>query len=287
MTRTCRDQDLSGREGEADVSEVRFQPVQPVRAYERIVEQVEEAVLRGDLLPGSRLPSERELMTQFSVSRSTVREALRVLESGGVVRSRPGDPHGPEVLPFSSGTLRKQMMRLAHVDGVTLAELVAFRMVLDGSANELAAALRTAEQLAEMEARLADMRAALDLGYEQFSEADVAFHEAVARASGNGLLQVCADVVRGVVLGLIADKIEHSPDSRSLMEESLHHHAEVFAAVRDGDGRQASRLARANLYDYYAGYLPEADRGALATLVDTPQVAAIPAPAAPDGRTAR
>lgn len=248
---------------------LRFQPVQPVRAYQRIVEQIEEAVLRGDLMPGSRLPSERDLMGQFSVSRSTVREALRVLESAGVVRSRPGDPHGPEVLPFSSGTLRKQMLRLAHVDGVTLAELISFRMVLDGSANHLAAAFRTPEQVAEMETCIAAMEAALDQGYERFSEADVAFHDAVARASGNSLLQVCSDVVRGVVLGLIADKIEHSPDSRSLMEESLHHHAEVFAAIRAGNGREASRLARANLYDYYAGYLDEPDRAALATLVDS------------------
>ena len=85
----------------------RFQPVQPVRAYQRIVEQVEEALARGDLRPGQRLPSERELVAQFEVSRSTVREALRVLESNGVVRSRPGDPNGPEVLPFSPAALRK------------------------------------------------------------------------------------------------------------------------------------------------------------------------------------
>lgn len=80
---------------------LQFQPVQPVRAYQRIVEQIEEALSRGDLVPGQRLPSERELVTQFAVSRSTVREALRVLESNGMVRSRPGDPNGPEILPFS------------------------------------------------------------------------------------------------------------------------------------------------------------------------------------------
>ena len=99
----------------------RFRPVQPVRAYERIVEQVEDALASGELRPGQRLPSERELVGQFEVSRSTVREALRVLESNGVVRSRPGDPNGPEVLPFSSGALRKQMVRLARVEEVGLA----------------------------------------------------------------------------------------------------------------------------------------------------------------------
>lgn len=248
--------------------EARFEPVQPVRAYQRIVEQVEDALARGELRPGQRLPSERELVTQFAVSRSTVREALRVLESNGVVRSRPGDPNGPEVLSPSSGALRKQMVHLARVDELRLAELVSFRMILDGSANQLAAQLHTPEQLADMEACLEAMRAAIRVSYEEFSRADVAFHESVARASRNPLLQVCNDVVRGVVLGLISDRITRSRNSRALMTRSLGHHAAVLDAVRAGDGRSAARLARQNLYDYYSGYVPEAERASLRALLD-------------------
>src|SRR3954465_3767531 len=121
--------------GGAMSESTRFRPVQPVRAYERIVEQVEDALASGELRPGQRLPSAREAVGQFEGGRSPVREALRVLESNGVVRSRPGDPNGPEVLPFSSGALRKQMVRLARVDEVGLAELLSFRMILDGSAT--------------------------------------------------------------------------------------------------------------------------------------------------------
>ena len=199
-----------------------------MRAYQRIVEQVEDALARGDLRPGQRLPSERELVGQFEVSRSTVREALRVLESNGVVRSRPGDPNGPEVLPFSSGALRKQMVRLARVDEVRLSELVSFRMILDGSATMLAARLRTAEQLAEMESAIEVMRAAIDIGYEEFSEADIAFHEAVARASRNSLIQVCNDVVRGVVL--VADLRQDlaRPQPAGADDGVAGHHAEVL-----------------------------------------------------------
>ena len=63
-------------------------------------------------------------MTQFGASRPTVREALRVLESNGIVRSRPGDPHGPEILPFSPHGLAKQMTRLTRVDQMSIADLV-------------------------------------------------------------------------------------------------------------------------------------------------------------------
>jgi GntR family transcriptional regulator, transcriptional repressor for pyruvate dehydrogenase complex len=245
----------------------RFTPVQPVRSYQRIVEQVEDALARGDLQPGHRLPSERELVTQFQVSRSTVREALRVLESNGIVRSRPGDRHGPEVLPFSSRALRKQMVRLAQVDEVGLAELVSFRMILDGSANMLAARLHTAEQLAEIESTIAAMEAAVDVGYEEFSRADFAFHEAVGRASRNTLIQLCNEVVREVVLSLISEKISRSRQRHSLMATSLEHHRQVLAAVRAGDGIAAARAARRSLYDYYAGYVPKADRESLRALL--------------------
>lgn len=245
----------------------RFEPVQPVRAYERIVQQIEDAILRGELRPGERLPSERDLVRQFSVSRSSVREALRVLQSNGMVRSRPGDPAGAEILPFSPATLQKSMTTLARLAELSLAELIQFRMLLDASANLLAARLRTPEQLAEMEAAMEVMRSAVAEDYEEFSRADVAFHDAVARASGNRLLQVCNQVVRSVVLTLIAEKIAHSPDRVELMRTSVGHHAAVLRAVRAGDGVAAARLARQSLYDYYAGYVPAGERKFLRALL--------------------
>ena len=245
-----------------------FQPVRPVRLYERIVEQIEAMLASGQLQPGHRLPSERELVVQFGASRSTVREALRVLQSNGVVRSRPGDPNGPEVLPFSSGGLEKQLTRLARLSELPLSELIGSRMILDAAANRLAARLRTTPELRDMEARHQAMRDAVEVGYEAFSEADVAFHEAVARASRNAMIQVCNAVVRDVVLGLISTKIARSGNGQALMLESLEHHAEVLDAIRAGDGDRAARDSSRSLYDYYAGYLTQAEGEPLLALLD-------------------
>ncbi|GAA0944696.1 FadR/GntR family transcriptional regulator [Nonomuraea longicatena] len=246
----------------------RFEPVRTVRAYERVVEQIEEAVGSGALTPGQRLPSERELMVQFSVSRSTVREALRVLQARGLVRSRPGDPGGAEVLPFTPAALHKSLATLARVDQLSLGELVGFRMTLDAAANLMAARLRTEEQLAEMESAIGAMRAAAQRGYDAFSAADVAFHDAVARASGNKLIQICQDVVRSIVLGLVSDRIAGEADRAALMARSIRHHEEVLAAVRAGDGPLAARLSRQTMYDYYVAYVPAAERAALRSLLD-------------------
>ena len=242
-----------------------FEPVSAVRAYERVVEQVEQAVLSGRLRPGQRLPSERELMAQFGVSRSTIREALRVLQSDGLVRSRPGDPRGPEVLGASPAALQKSLERLARAESLGLAELLQFRMILEGSAYRLAAELRTEEDLAELGAALAAMDAS---GYAEFSRADVAFHDIVARASRNPLIVVCAKVVRGVALDLIEGKLESARDRDALMRASIAHHTEVLKAVRDGDGPLAERLARRALYDYYAEYVSPDERVVLRHLLD-------------------
>ncbi|MQA08797.1 MAG: FCD domain-containing protein [Pseudonocardiaceae bacterium] len=252
---------------------MKFEPVSPVHAYQRIVEQIEHAVLAGELTPGQRLPSERDLMSQFEVSRSTVREALRVLQSSEVIRSRPGDPRGPEVLSASPAALHRSMHRLARAGQLGFGELLQFRMLLEGSAYLLAARLRTDEQLAEMTSALDEMgalAAAREPDYLAFSHADVAFHDAVARATGNPLIVVCGEVVRDVVLELIKDKLQHAPDRRAVMRTSLEHHGEVLEAVRAGDGERASRLARRALYDYYAGYLPEDQRTPLLPLLDSP-----------------
>lgn len=247
----------------------RFRQVEAVRLYESIVEQIEGAIFRGELKPGQRLPSERALVTQFGASRPTVREALRVLESNGIVRSRPGDPNGPEILPFSPQSLAKQMSRLVHVEEVSIAELVAFRMILDGSANLLAAQLRSEEELAAMDETIAAMETAIGKGYDEFSGADVAFHDAVAAASRNTLIKVCNQVVRGVVLSLISDKVNRALDSEQLMRESLRHHKEVLEAIRARDGVGAARASRKTLYDYYAEYVPEQERESLLALLDS------------------
>ncbi|WP_216212503.1 FadR/GntR family transcriptional regulator [Amycolatopsis aidingensis] len=247
---------------------MRFEPVAPVRAYERVVEQIEQAVLTGGLAPGDRLPSERELMEQFGVSRSTVREALRVLQAAEVIRSRAGDPRGPEVLSASPAALHKSMHRLARAAHLGLGELLQFRMMLEGSAYLLAARLRTQEQLAEMEQALATMTEKLERDHAEFARADIAFHDAVARATQNPLLVVCGEVVRGVVLDLIEDKLTRAGDRAALMRASVRHHAEVLRAVRDGDGPLACRLGRRALYEYYAEYVPAEQRALLEPLLD-------------------
>lgn len=245
-----------------------FEPVRPVRAYELIVQQIETAIFDGTLTPGMRLPSERELMTQFGVSRSTVREALRVLQSEGKVESRPGDPHGPVVLPFSTAALHKSMSSLVRAETVGLTDLLQFRMMTEGCANQLAAVFRTKQQLAAMQAALEKMRDSVRQDEAAFAYSDVAFHDLIAEAARNKLLQVANDVVRTVVLQLIERKITQSADREAQMLDSCRRHALVLDAVRAQDPVAARQLARKHIFEYYAPYLDESEVRRLTVLVE-------------------
>lgn len=241
-----------------------FRPVQPVRAYQRVAEQIEDRILSGELPPGARLPAERELVHQFAVGRSTIREALRVLQSSGLVRSRPGDPLGAEVLGVSPDNLSQALGRLTRSHLSSLGELVQFRMVLEAESNRLAARLRSDDDLRRMAAQIERMEelAGSATGLHAFSEADALFHRAVAEASGNALLGLCTRAVHDAVVDVIEGKISHAAGDAGApawMRRSIAHHRQVLDAIRAGDAATAARLGRQALHDYYADHVePEA-----------------------------
>lgn len=245
------------------------------RAFESVVDHIEQAVLRGELKAGDRLPSERELVTRFEVGRSSVREAMRVLESGGIVASRPGDPRGAVILAPTAAPLSKLMTRLTVSSSSSLADLLIYRMTLESAANSLAASRRSDADLLRLEKAMARMRHCVALGRREFSRADLDFHDVVAWASGNAMIKVSAEAVRDSIETLIESSIRGSGDDDELMLRTLAHHAEVFAAIRDRDPHRAEYLARSSLFEYYGQLLAEDDRAALASL------ASFGAPASP------
>lgn len=237
------------------------------RVFQRVVDYVQHAIAAGELQPGDRLPSERELVERFSIGRASVREGLRVLESMELVRSQPRDRRGPLVLPVSVGPVRRSIAMLTSTKALSLAELIQFRMIVEASANLLAANRRTKPQLIAIERNIARMQAAMSRDYGEFSQADMEFHELIAVAGGNQLMGVYGDVTREAVVNLIQQTILDASDRTALMLQSLRHHRAVFQAISDGDGILASRLARENLFAYYADLVEPDDRKAMADLV--------------------
>lgn len=237
-----------------------FEPVVPVRAYERVVEQIESAILSRELRPGDRLPSERELMSRFQVSRSTVREALRVLDSKGMVRSRPGDPRGPEVRSLDGASVRSSLTALTRVHGGRLVDVLQFRMIIEGSAYALAARFHDDAGLTAIEDAMDAMEAAVGGDAAAFTLADVAFHDAVASASGNDLLRLAGQAVRDAVIDLVRREIVEAKDGGEAMAANCRDHREALAALRSRDAETAARLGRSHILGHYGHLLQPEDQ---------------------------
>lgn len=158
-------------------------PAQPAGAVGTAVEELERLAL-DELRPGQALPSEGELARTLSISRLTVREAVRALEARGLVELRKG--RRPTVRE-PNGSLAGDYFRIAvRRDPAALFELIEVRLALEVRNAALAATNAPRSAIAAMAGAIDAMRRAED--EEQFHDADVRFHEALAAATGNGML---------------------------------------------------------------------------------------------------
>jgi len=228
-----------------------FQPVEKARAFERVVEQIEAAIFSGELRPGDHLPSERALVEEFQVGRSTVREALRILESMGLLKTQPGSPKGPRVSPSNTAGLRRILEGVVRIEQISLVDLIQYRMVSGSAANYLAANLRSDEHLVQMVAAIEAMQSTAPDDAETFAQTDLKFHEAIADAAGNSFLNVVGSVINEVIIDLVAETIQTSEDAQQVRKRFIALHREIFEAIKNRDGEEAGRLARSSLYDVY------------------------------------
>ena len=238
-----------------------FAPVQKVSAYEAIVAQIEDAIARGNLKPGDRLPGERRLMEDFSVSRATIREALRVLQATGVIDSRPGDPRGPVISEFSPRLLEKSLTQLAQVQGTSRLELIQFRLTLEGGSAFLAARNHTPEGLALIEARLEEMRSgAAEDGAFEFHQKIRAFHDAIRAATGNQMFVVVGSVISDVMAELMAKRIASDSNPTGLVARSAEDGIRLTEAIRERRAEDARDTQISNIYRFYEDGLTEDER---------------------------
>jgi DNA-binding FadR family transcriptional regulator len=249
-----------------------FQPIRSVRAYEAIVRQVEEAIYRGDFQPGQHLPSEKDLMRQFHVSRATIREALRVLENAGFIKSHHGSPNGGAVVQeFSTDLLQKSLVSLiSRTHKISLIELLQFRLVIESTTAYLVAMFHTEEQLEHLITIHNDMKALITTEMvEAFQQADIMFHQLIADSAQNELFRLCHQVVLNVVQDVLKDASEELQWGADLMHETWERHGHILQAIQEQNGYAASNLVLRDLSDHYGPYISDEERSRLTQLVES------------------
>jgi DNA-binding FadR family transcriptional regulator len=210
---------------------------------QRVVAGHKDKILAGDLAPGAKLPSEAELIEEYAVSRTVVREAVTRLRAEGLVETHQG--RGSFVLAVpeaSSFTVEASAIR-SHADVMAMLD---FRLGVESEAAALAAVHHTDADAAAIESALSGFVRA---GHEGAVEADFAFHLAIARATGNRFYVDLLGSLGPMMIMLPRTRLgaAYSMTDASHVERVQREHDNVAAAVLAGDVDTARAAMRVHL----------------------------------------
>jgi GntR family transcriptional repressor for pyruvate dehydrogenase complex len=199
--------------------------------------------LKPILHAGTRLPSERELSRKLRVSRPSLREALRTLELMGVVDTRHGS--GTQVADSGTNVLKTPLEFLFMLDQPSIEDLVETRSLMEVHLAGRAAERRDEKDLAALESALHDMKSKLARPIE-VTDPDLRFHQAIAAASHNRLLERLMNCLRDGITEVMIAAWPGVPD----MDTSFDQHVKVFNAIRRGSAA-AARQAMARMMQMF------------------------------------
>jgi GntR family transcriptional repressor for pyruvate dehydrogenase complex len=219
------------------------------RAWELVLERIEGDLIAGRLLPGDHLPPERALAAELGVGRSSVREALRVLEVLGLIRTQTGS--GPQsgaiIVARPSGGMSALMRLQVAAQGFVTADVVKTRLVLEAAVvSELSAQSPDLGPAAEI---LDAMDA--ELGETEFLALDAAFHLSLAEASGNEVVAAMMAGLRHSVESYVTAGAVNLPSWSTTSARLRLEHREIVAAIEAGDPALASSRIRSHIETYY------------------------------------
>lgn len=223
-----------------------FKQVKQNRIFQDVVEQVEDAIIDGQLKAGEKLPSERELKETFSISRGTLREALRVLEQKRLIDIQLGAGGGSVVREVTPEVMVDGLSLLVRSQKIPLAHLQEFRTDIEGNIARLAAERATPEDIDGLREILEEAKGSLDRHeeWEAYVAADAKFHMTLAQISGNAVYEYIQTGIHENINRYYAEFLER--------EESVlcEHYGDLCAiadAVEAGDGDTACTAMRLHL----------------------------------------
>ena len=223
-----------------------LEPIRPKKISEEIVSQIKQLISKGELKPGDRIPSERELATMLGVSRPSVREAIMVLEAMGFVESRQGG--GTYVKALTEASIMNPLAKLVEMrDPELLRSLVEVRMGLESWSAYLAAQRATDSDIAEMRRiyRIMEKEAAKG-GWSP--DVDAEFHYAITAASHNSLQMHVLDSIHSLFHATIQVALMEFYQQEGHVRRLLTHHHDIMEAIAAHD----PELARSKMVEHLA-----------------------------------
>lgn len=229
--------------------------VRAPKTAEIIADQLRSRIVRGVLKKGDALPTEVELVKQFGVSRPTLREAFRILESESLIVVRRGSRGGVLVSAPETSVAARDFGLLLQMSQTTLADVYEARTVFEPAAAEMLAARASADDIADLKAVTGELAVLVNEGIEAgdvgaWTAAVFRFHDLILERSGNNTLALVGAVLREVIARHMVRAVATSSDN-AVIEKQFRQTIRVFTKftelVEAGDGAGASEFWAAQM----------------------------------------
>lgn len=214
---------------------------------EKLARQIVDDILAQGLEAGSMLPAEAEMMKVYSVGRSTLREALRLLEVQGLLTMKPGPRGGPMLMQLSVGDFARNAKVHLRLRGTTYREILEARLAIEPLMARMAAEAQNPEGLEHLRAAIAAADAIDPSDQHGWQQVSDLFHATIASMSGNSVLDLLGMFLREVYISKPRAPITPT-GMRSDVQEV---HRAIAEAIFAKDGVAAERLMHDHM-KYYA-----------------------------------
>ncbi|MCD4743508.1 MAG: FadR family transcriptional regulator [Desulfobacteraceae bacterium] len=215
-----------------------FKQVKQNRVFQDIVEQIQNAIFNNTLKPGNKLPPERELKEMFNTSRSTLREALRVLEQKGLIEIRSGVSGGVIVKKIDADPMIESLALLVKSGSISLEHLSEFRIKLEGNLVELAAQRADNDDIQAMKDLLKQAKPFIKKqDWDGFLIIDKEMHTLLGKISGNSVFQFIQKTIHDNIHNYYD---EYLPMNKETATENYNDFQIIIKAIENKESKKAS-----------------------------------------------
>lgn len=234
----------------------KFETVKASRISENIAGQIREAILNGELKIGDQLPSEKDFANHFGVSKSSLREAYRVLEAYGLLEIRQGMTGGAFIKEVDLTTIKDSLVNYFFFKNPGLRDYTEIRTFLEPQVVRICAEKITAKDIEYLENNILAMEQEPD-GKNFISDLDIAFHKKLVDITGNKIISLIVETIQTALINI--KRIVHTDEQ--FLKKVCDDHKMIVAALKERDPEKAS-IAMLD-------HINEVERGMLASKTGT------------------
>lgn len=215
------------------------------RLYHEVINEIFSSISKEKLKPGDKLPSERTIAELLEVSRTTVKEAISVLEANGIVSIKPGV--GIFLVSHTKQVIQQELLAVLKPKKQNLSELIELRQAIEGDAAYYAAKRMKEEQRMELENCYINLKKA-ELNGELAIEEDYAFHKAILTGANNAVMEGLMEVISEKVYSFIQQNRMETLLQPLEVKVVMKQHQLIYEAILNEDAESAKKAMWEHLH---------------------------------------